>query len=211
MPGRDLPLKNAGLKGADEARWLHLSTERVREGGGRRERPKPKMREREREGKRGGEKKETSSLKGHGLSAAPSPCLLRLFSSRLVRTPSLIWVRPFHVEWQWGSIGLVSENSPNTFAASLLRSKWQQDGEGEDGGWREAGRWDGVGEKREKETVGCRGKYVFFYSNVGWEQCKKKKKAILHIFVHWWGKEERRDKQDESNRKPSNLQTENTM
>lgn len=74
---RDLPLKNAGLKGADEARWLHSSTERVREGGGRREQRKPRMRASERE------KKETSSLKGHGLSAAPSPSACCVSSSHV--------------------------------------------------------------------------------------------------------------------------------
>lgn len=39
-----------------------------------------------------------------------------------------------------GSIGLVGENSPNSFAASLFVQSGSKMAEGEDGGWREAGR-----------------------------------------------------------------------
>lgn len=93
---------------------------------------------------RGEGKKETSSLKGHGLSAAPLSLPVRLFPSRLVKKSSLIWVELFHVERRQrpGSVGLVSRNSPNTFTTSLvvqsgsemLGERTGADGKGGEGG-----------------------------------------------------------------------------
>lgn len=69
-----------------------------------------------------GKKKETSSLKGQWPFSSSLSLSVRLFPSRPVKKPCLIWVELLHAEerQQPGSVGLVSRNSPNTFATSLL-------------------------------------------------------------------------------------------
>lgn len=159
---RDLPLKNAGLKGADEARWLHSSTERVREGGGRREEGATKAKN---EGEWEGKKGNFILKRAWPFSSSLSLCLLRLFLSRLVRTPSLIWVRLFHAErretaalvWSARIPQIVSPHCSSFKVASRKKkvtARWRRErleGSGEEG-W-----WDGGGKKREEVTIGCGG------------------------------------------------------
>lgn len=110
MPRRDLPPKNAGLKGADEARRLDYGAstdrERQREGRGW---AKGQIGGRERR------KKGKFVLKRTNLSTRPFP-------SHLVMKSSLIWVELLPVEEGDGSIALVSRNSPNSFSTGLFRT-----------------------------------------------------------------------------------------
>lgn len=154
---RDRPLKNAGLKGADEARWLHSSTERGR----RKEGATKAKNEGEWEGKKGN----FILKRAWPFSSSLSLCLLRLFLSRLVRTPSLIWVRLFHAErretaalvWSARIPQIVSPHCSSFKVASRKKkvaARWRRErleGSGEEG-W-----WDGGGKKREEVTIGCGG------------------------------------------------------
>lgn len=116
-------------------------------------------------------------------SSSLSLCLLRLFLSRLVRTPSLIWVRLFHAErretaalvWSVRIPQIVSPHCSSFKVASRKKKKWQQDGGGR--GWREAGRkGDGMEvERKERKWQLVVGEItkVLFYTTVGTEQCQK--------------------------------------
>lgn len=98
-------------------------------------------------------------------SSSLSLCLLRLFLSRLVRTPSLIWVRLFHAErretaalvWSARIPQIVSPHCASFKVASRKKkvtARWRRErleGSGEEG-W-----WDGGGKKREEVTIGCGG------------------------------------------------------
>lgn len=98
-------------------------------------------------------------------SSSLSLCLLRLFLSRLVRTPSLIWVRLFHAErretaalvWSARIPQIVSPHCSSFKVASRKKkvtARWRRErleGSGEEG-W-----WDGGGKKREEVTIGCGG------------------------------------------------------
>lgn len=116
MPLRDLPPKNAGLKGADEARWSHYSLPTDREGGGKREQCREI-------GGREGRKKGNFILKRAWPFSSSLSLSMCPFLSHPVKKSCLIWVELFHVEEgdkQPGSIGLVSRNSSNSFATACL-------------------------------------------------------------------------------------------